>query len=382
MELIRQIAVLEDDERCAISLHDFLVRAFKCRVDIFNNIADGYKAASSGDYDVIILDLIFKKEKIIAHHFIWKLRSLGVKVPIIIISALWAVESKLKSFGFGADEYITKPYIPREVVARIIAIIRRFNGFASPVCKIGPFSIHLDNREVYCKNQKTGKDTPVVLTGKEYSILEILTTKNGIVPKETLLNYLYGGLDEVPETKIIDVFVCKLRKKLIDASGGIDLIQTVWGRGYQLNRNIGDDSSDGSKDINSDIHNFIKNNTNGSMDFNSRNDMNIIGQNNQNMNYGNFINNYNNISEMDNSDFLKTFNNNSKIDDLSQNHNEIDIMQMQDQDNISDFDSNINNFFSGNNQNNITGVNQMYNHQNQMKFNEKIFDDSTQEEIQ
>jgi DNA-binding winged helix-turn-helix (wHTH) protein len=83
---------------------------------------------------------------------------------------------------------------------------------------------------------------PVILTGKEYSILEILATKNGIVPKEALLNYLYGGLEEVPETKIIDVFVCKLRKKLIQASDGIDLIQTVWGRGYQLNRNIGDDS--------------------------------------------------------------------------------------------------------------------------------------------
>jgi two-component system cell cycle response regulator CtrA len=257
---VKMVLLIEDDRDYAAALQALIVETLKCYCDIYDNIKDGYEAACSGNYDVIILDLIFKKEKVIAHHFIWKLRSLGVKIPIIVISALWAVESKLKSFGFGADEYITKPYIPREVIARIVAIIRRFNGFASSVCKIGPFSIHLDNREVYCRNRKTRKETPVILTGKEYSILEILATKNGIVPKETLLNHLYGGLDEVPETKIIDVFVCKLRKKLILASDGVDLIQTVWGRGYQLNRNIPDEVSEenSENDRIGAIQNFIK----------------------------------------------------------------------------------------------------------------------------
>lgn len=307
---IQKILILEDDKDYGLSLKGLFVKTLGCYCDVYDNIADGYKAACSGNYDIIILDLIFKKEKVIAHHFIWKLRSLGVKIPIIIISALWAVESKLKSFGFGADEYITKPYIPREVIARVVAVIRRFNGFASSVCKIGPFSIHLDNREVYCKDQKGGKEIPVVLTGKEYSILEILATKNGIVPKETLLNYLYGGLDEIPETKIIDVFVCKLRKKLIEASGGIDLIQTVWGRGYQLNRNINEENdSNSSSDQNNsmgNIENFIKNNNKNHIDFHSADkymDDSVLNFNN--------IDTYNqNDDQVDNNmEFLKNFNN-------------------------------------------------------------------------
>ncbi len=72
------------------------------------------------------------------------------------------------------------------------------------------------------------------LTGKEYQILEILALRKGTtLSKEMFLNHLYGGMDE-PELKIIDVFICKLRKKLANASGGRDYIETVWGRGYML----------------------------------------------------------------------------------------------------------------------------------------------------
>lgn len=248
---VKMVLLIEDDPDSAATLQALMVETLKCYCDVYDNIKDGYEAARTGNYDIILLDLIFKKEKIMAHHFIWKLRSLGVKIPIIVISALWALESKLKSFGFGADEYVTKPYIPRELIARIVAVIRRLSGFASSVCKLGPFSIHLDNREVYCYNKITGKNSPVILTSKEYSILEVLATKNGIVPKETLLNYLYGSLQDVPELKIIDVFICKLRKKLINASGGIDLIQTVWGRGYQLNRNLQNMNEDENNDSSS-----------------------------------------------------------------------------------------------------------------------------------
>lgn len=276
---VKMVLLIEDDPDAAATLQALIVETMKCYCDVYDNIKDGYEAARTGNYDMILLDLVFRKEKVMAHNFIWKLRSLGVKIPIIIISALWALESKLKSFGFGADEYVTKPYIPRELVARIVAVVRRLSGFASSVCKLGPFSIHLDNREVYCRCKITKNNLPVILTSKEYSILEVLATRTGIVPKETLLNYLYGGLEETPETKIIDVFVCKLRKKLINASGGIDLIQTVWGRGYQLNRTIkeeGDDvieknnnSDEGINGIGANIgNNIFANNELDELDFN------------------------------------------------------------------------------------------------------------------
>ena len=81
-------------------------------------------------------------------------------------------------------------------------------------------------------------DQPVRLTGKEYAILELLTVLKGtIVTREMLLNHLYGGTDE-PELKIIDVFVCKLRKKLAQAAGGDHYIETVWGRGYVLHEPV------------------------------------------------------------------------------------------------------------------------------------------------
>ena len=208
------------------------------------------------------MDLVFKKERVVAHDLIWKFRLAKIKSPIIVLSALWAIESKIRSLGFGADDYLVKPYNTVELIARIQALSRRFRGLDSSVYKIGPLSVHLDNKEVYCYN------APIILTGKEYAILEILVTRNGIVPKEVFLNNLYGGIDE-PEMKIIDVFVCKLRKKLITSSGGIDFIQTVWGRGYQLNRNIksaeGDteDSSGGILALNNSGNIFINHELDG-----------------------------------------------------------------------------------------------------------------------
>ena len=237
---MNSILLIEDDASTAAALQAALLEGMRCYCEVVNNIKDGYEAAKSREYDMILLDLIFRKEGKIAHDFIWKIRLAKVKSPIIIVSAIHALESKVRSLGFGADDYIVKPYYTTEIIARIQALARRFRGLDSSVCTIGPLSIHLDNKEVYCHGQ------PVILTGKEYAILEILVTRNGIVPKEMFLNNLYGGVDE-PEMKIIDVFICKLRKKLIKASGGVDFIQTVWGRGYQLNRNIknpNDESSD------------------------------------------------------------------------------------------------------------------------------------------
>jgi two-component system cell cycle response regulator CtrA len=107
------------------------------------------------------------------------------------------------------------------------AIVRRSKGYSQPALRIGPLLLNLDSHEV------TVDDQPVHLAGKEYAILELLVLRKGMVlTKEAFPNYLYGGIDE-PEMKIIDVFVCKLRKKLALA-GADNLIGTVWGRGYMI----------------------------------------------------------------------------------------------------------------------------------------------------
>jgi two-component system cell cycle response regulator CtrA len=119
------------------------------------------------------------------------------------------------------------------LLARMQAITRRSKGFSQPTLRLGAIELNLDSREVTVDGQE------VHLTGKEYSILELLVLRKGMVlTKEAFLNHLYGGMDE-PEMKIIDVFICKLRKKLAVA-GADNLIGTVWGRGYMIREPLDD----------------------------------------------------------------------------------------------------------------------------------------------
>jgi len=115
-----------------------------------------------------------------------------------------------------------------ELVARIHAIVRRSKGHAQSVISTGDLLVNLDQKTVEVAGER------VHLTGKEYQMLELLSLCRGTtLTKEMFLNHLYGGMDE-PELKIIDVFICKLRKKLANASDGKNYIETVWGRGYVL----------------------------------------------------------------------------------------------------------------------------------------------------
>ncbi|TCZ61247.1 response regulator transcription factor CtrA [Roseicella aquatilis] len=177
------------------------------------------------DYDLIILDLVLPDME--GYEVVRRLRAARVETPVLILSGLTRPQAKVKGLAMGADDFITKPFDREELVARIQAVVRRTKGFSQPRLTVGPLTLNLGSREV------TVNGTPVHLTGKEYAILELLTLRKGVVmTKEGFLNHLYGGMDE-PEVKIIDVFICKLRKKLA-AAGADSLIATVWGRGYVL----------------------------------------------------------------------------------------------------------------------------------------------------
>jgi two-component system cell cycle response regulator CtrA len=166
-----------------------------------------------------------------------QIRLARVETPILILSGSDDTESKLKGFGFGADDYMTKPFHREELVARIHAIIRRSKGHSQSVIRTGLVNVNLDAKTVDVEGK------PVHLTGKEYQMLELLSLRKGTtLTKEMFLNHLYGGMDE-PELKIIDVFICKLRKKLAEATGGTNYIETVWGRGYVLRDPAADSAS-------------------------------------------------------------------------------------------------------------------------------------------
>ena len=156
------------------------------------------------------------------------LRVSRVSTPILILSGLVDIRDKVKGLGFGADDYVSKPFHKDELVARIRAIVRRSKGHAESVIRTGDLVVNVDTMTVEVNGR------PLHLTCKEYQILELLSLRKGTtLIKEMFLDYLYGGMDE-PEQKIIDVFICKLRKKLANASNGKDYIETVWGRGYAL----------------------------------------------------------------------------------------------------------------------------------------------------
>ena len=187
---------------------------------------DGIDLAKLYDYDLILLDLNLPDMS--GHEVLRQLRLARIETPTLILTGADDTESKIKSFGFGADDYLTKPFHREELVARIHAIIRRSKGHSQSVIRTGSVNVNLDAKTV-----DVGGAT-VHLTGKEYQMLELLSLRKGTtLTKEMFLNHLYGGMDE-PELKIIDVFICKLRKKLAEATGGQNYIETVWGRGYVL----------------------------------------------------------------------------------------------------------------------------------------------------
>ncbi|BAK83742.1 response regulator transcription factor [Komagataeibacter medellinensis] len=154
-------------------------------------------------------------------------RAARLPTPVMILSEEKAATSKVKAFSTGADDYVTRPYESMELTARMQAVIRRSKGYSEPTLRAGHLELCLGSREVSVHGHG------VHLTGKEYMILELLLLRKGMVlTKDAFLNHLYGGMDE-PEMKIIDVFICKLRKKLQSAGTG-HLITTVWGQGYVL----------------------------------------------------------------------------------------------------------------------------------------------------
>lgn len=220
-----RVLLVEDDSSTAKSI-ELILKSENFIVDSTDLGEDGLEIGKLYDYDIIILDIMLPD--IDGYEVLRRLRDARVETPILILSGLTELDSKIKGLGFGADDYLTKPFDKRELLARIHAIVRRSKGHAQSVIKTGKLAVNLDARTVEADSK------PLHLTGKEYGILELLSLRKGTtLTKEMFLNHLYGGMDE-PEVKIIDVFICKLRKKLANATGGQNYIETVWGRGYVL----------------------------------------------------------------------------------------------------------------------------------------------------
>ena len=220
-----RVLLIEDDSATAQSI-ELMLKSEGFNVYTTDLGEEGVDLGKIYDYDLILLDLNLPDMS--GMDVLRTLRVAKINTPVMILSGTSEIDTKVKTFGSGADDYMTKPFHKDELVARIHAVVRRSKGHAQSVIRTGDITVNLDAKTVEVFSQR------VHLTGKEYQMLELLSLRKGTtLTKEMFLNHLYGGMDE-PELKIIDVFICKLRKKLASAANGQHHIETVWGRGYVL----------------------------------------------------------------------------------------------------------------------------------------------------
>lgn len=220
----KRVLLIEDDRLLAHALEELLEEGGFSAFPTTRG-AEAVELAETYRFDLALLDLTLPDMP--GHDVLATLRALRPEMPVIILSGVTSLDAKLNGFEAGADDYVTKPFQTDELLARMHAVLRRTRAGAPTEAQVGPLTLDL----VGHRATVDGKVVP--LTGKEYACLEFLVARRGsTVTKEMFLAHLYGGRNE-PEMKIIDVFICKLRRKLKDA-GAPHVVETVWGRGYSV----------------------------------------------------------------------------------------------------------------------------------------------------
>lgn len=220
-----RVLLIDNDDIVGRSVKLALRREEIC-VDLAEGGADGLDMARHFDYDVVVLEMQLPDMK--GADVIRELRAGQARTPVLVLSRCGTVDGKVAALKAGADDYMTKPFHYRELVGRIRALVRRSRGYANPAIAIGAATLDLSARTVEAHGRR------VRLTDMEYQILELLSLRRGVtIARETFIDHLYGD-SEGPESKTIELFVCKLRKKLAAATGGEHFIETVRERGYLL----------------------------------------------------------------------------------------------------------------------------------------------------
>jgi len=223
-----KVLVIEAPARSFTSLEKTLLRQ-DFNVSAAASHDDAMQMLECFDHDIVVLHEVIEGGP--AAHLLRKVRMKGIKTPIIMVAANDSTLNVVDIFSAGADDFITQAVNQEELVARIKAVVRRTRGIASSILHIGGLTLDLGNKSAFAAGKA------LKLTIKEYELLQALAIRKGrTVTKESLMSLLYNH-DSEPEYKIIDVFICKLRKKLALALDGEVPIDTIWGRGYMMRDN-------------------------------------------------------------------------------------------------------------------------------------------------
>ncbi len=220
-----RILLVEDDVRLQDSLADNLRQA-GFAVDVSGDGIEGLYYGEEFPVDLAIIDLGLPG--LSGLDLIRKLRKSERRFPILILTARSEWQDKVMGLEAGADDYMTKPFHPEELKARVAALIRRSAGHARPQVSFGPVSIDLSSQRVMLNGVE------VDLTTYEYKVLEYLVLHPGeVVTKTALSEHIYEE-DADRDSNVIEVFIGRLRRK-IDPDGALQPIETLRGRGYRLN---------------------------------------------------------------------------------------------------------------------------------------------------
>ncbi|WP_108945970.1 response regulator transcription factor [Shewanella halifaxensis] len=219
-----RLLLVEDDLELQSNLKQHLIDA-NYTVDTADDGEIGLFQGREYNYDAAIIDVGLPKLDGIA--LITQLRALEIGFPILILTARDSWQDKVEGLDAGADDYLTKPFHPQELVARLKALIRRSAGKASPIITNGPFSLNTSSMEI----TKSGET--INLSGSEYKLFEYLMLHIGEVKSKTVLTEHIYDQDFDLDSNVIEVFIRRLRKKL-DPDNQLGLIETLRGQGYRL----------------------------------------------------------------------------------------------------------------------------------------------------
>ncbi len=220
-----RVLVIEDEVRLAENIAEALRESAGLAVDCADNGKDGVMLAELHRYDLVLLDLMLPG--LDGRGVVQQLRRKALSMPILMLTAVSSVETKIELINAGADDYLTKPFDLGELLARIKALIRRSRGTAHPTLAIGGVELNTIEQTVRCRERF------VDLSPTEYRILEYLMFRpRVIVSRQELLEHLYDFTWE-HHSNVIEAHVSNLRRKLKEQAGS-SLVETIRGRGYRL----------------------------------------------------------------------------------------------------------------------------------------------------